>query len=189
MITGRCHRLAMFQAHSPFPTLVSERMGWERGQSFARVRGGTICTICSDMISCEYDESMCMILYDNVWSTNIIIWLIYIYTYVHILYKHNIYIHIHIITYYVDVLYFCSYIRKAQHKESNKHAPFTSIEQNGLFLMEPWAHPTSDEPLTPLRFKRTNSTVRGLGSIGTRTPQSPWWISRGYWLIPSGYLT
>ena len=94
-----------------------------------------------------------------------------------------------IITYYVDVLYFCSYIRKAQHKESNKHAPFTSIEQNGLFLMEPWAHPTSDEPLTPLRFKRTNSTVRGLGSIGTRTPQSPWWISRGYWLIPSGYLT
>ena len=66
LITGRCHRLAMFQAHSPFPTLVSERMGWERGQSFARVRGGTICTICSYMISCEDDESMRMILYDHV---------------------------------------------------------------------------------------------------------------------------
>ena len=135
--------------------------------------------------------------YDSVWSclihkyhnmTNIYI---YVRTYyVYILY---IYIHVYIllITYYVHVLYFCWYIRKAQHKESNKHAPFTSIhfEQNGLFLMEPWAHPTSDEaltPLTPLRFKRTNSTVRGLGS--TRHPTIAlvdllW----GYWLIASGY--
>ena len=46
------------------------------------------------------------------------------------------------------------------------------------FLMEPWAHPGGFpakgiqlvRTVKPLRFKRTNSTVRGLGSQGTTVP-------------------